>query len=223
MSQLKSQIKPFDISKWEVKKAWEEVRANKVPREWTGRVSRTSRRICRGTCTRSGIGCRRAPTFRPRCARWRSRSRTAAAAECSAFPLSPTGWPRPWWPGICCGGWSRCSIPTATDTGPDGPPWMRWGHAGSGVGSGTGWSSSTSRSSSTACPGTCWSRRWMLTPMPAWVMLYVRRWLAAPLVMPDGLLVERERGTPQGAPVSPVLANLFLHVCHERRRGVGCR
>jgi RNA-directed DNA polymerase len=29
MSQLKSQIKPFDISKWEVKKAWEEVRANK--------------------------------------------------------------------------------------------------------------------------------------------------------------------------------------------------
>ena len=29
MSQLKSQIKPFDISKWEVKKAWEEVRANR--------------------------------------------------------------------------------------------------------------------------------------------------------------------------------------------------
>ncbi|MEK8174502.1 hypothetical protein NKH77_52300 [Streptomyces sp. M19] len=29
MGQLKSQIKPFDISKWEVKEAWEEVRANK--------------------------------------------------------------------------------------------------------------------------------------------------------------------------------------------------
>ena len=29
LSQLKSQIKPFDISKWEVKEAWEEVRANK--------------------------------------------------------------------------------------------------------------------------------------------------------------------------------------------------
>ena len=26
---MKSQIKPFDISKWEVKEAWEEVRANK--------------------------------------------------------------------------------------------------------------------------------------------------------------------------------------------------
>ncbi|MDH6126068.1 hypothetical protein [Kitasatospora sp. GP82] len=29
MGQLKSQVKPFDISKWEVKEAWEEVRANK--------------------------------------------------------------------------------------------------------------------------------------------------------------------------------------------------
>jgi RNA-directed DNA polymerase len=48
-----------------------------------------------------------------------------------------------------------------------------------------------------------------------WVTLYVRRWLAAPLVMPDGLLVERERGTPQGAPVSPVLANLFLHYAFD--------
>ncbi|MEV6535588.1 reverse transcriptase domain-containing protein [Streptomyces sp. NPDC051639] len=31
-----------------------------------------------------------------------------------------------------------------------------------------------------------------------WVNLYVRRWLAAPLQMPDGSLLERERGTPQG-------------------------
>src|SRR4051812_19964481 len=28
MGQLKSQAKPFDISKWEIKEAWEEVRAN---------------------------------------------------------------------------------------------------------------------------------------------------------------------------------------------------
>ncbi|MEV6957554.1 group II intron reverse transcriptase/maturase [Streptomyces sp. NPDC051183] len=48
-----------------------------------------------------------------------------------------------------------------------------------------------------------------------WVKLYVRRWLAAPLVMPDGSLVKRERGTPQGAPVSPVLANLFLHYAFD--------
>jgi RNA-directed DNA polymerase len=44
-----------------------------------------------------------------------------------------------------------------------------------------------------------------------WVLLYVKRWLKAPLQMPDGTLQERERGTPQGSAVSPVLANLFLH------------
>jgi RNA-directed DNA polymerase len=48
-----------------------------------------------------------------------------------------------------------------------------------------------------------------------WVNLYVRRWLAAPLQKPDGSLLERERGTPQGAPVSPVLANLFLHYAFD--------
>ena len=31
-----------------------------------------------------------------------------------------------------------------------------------------------------------------------WVLLYVRRWLAAPMQHPDGSLVERTRGTPQG-------------------------
>lgn len=44
-----------------------------------------------------------------------------------------------------------------------------------------------------------------------WALLYVKRWLKAPLHMPDGTLRERDRGTPQGSAVSPVLANLFLH------------
>jgi group II intron reverse transcriptase/maturase len=44
-----------------------------------------------------------------------------------------------------------------------------------------------------------------------WVLLYLQRWLEAPVSMPDGSLVARNRGTPQGAVVSPVLANLFLH------------
>ncbi len=48
-----------------------------------------------------------------------------------------------------------------------------------------------------------------------WVLLYVKRWLAAPLAAPDGTLVERHQGTPQGSAVSPVLANLFLHYAFD--------
>jgi RNA-directed DNA polymerase len=44
-----------------------------------------------------------------------------------------------------------------------------------------------------------------------WVVLYVRRWLVAPLQRPDGGLEARDRGSPQGSAISPVLANLFLH------------
>ncbi len=49
----------------------------------------------------------------------------------------------------------------------------------------------------------------------SWVVLYVKRWLDAPVQNPDGNVLMRDRGTPQGSAVSPVLANLFLHVCHE--------
>jgi RNA-directed DNA polymerase len=48
-----------------------------------------------------------------------------------------------------------------------------------------------------------------------WVLLYLERWLRAPVSMADGTLVDRERGTPQGAVVSPVLANLFLHYAFD--------
>ena len=44
-----------------------------------------------------------------------------------------------------------------------------------------------------------------------WVILYIERWLKAPLQLPDGTLVERTKGTPQGSVISPVLSNLFLH------------
>lgn len=48
-----------------------------------------------------------------------------------------------------------------------------------------------------------------------WVVLYVKRWLQAPLALPDGTLRQRDRGTPQGSAVSPVLANLFLHYAFD--------
>jgi RNA-directed DNA polymerase len=49
-----------------------------------------------------------------------------------------------------------------------------------------------------------------------WVLLYVERWLKAPLVAVDGQVIERTRGTPQGGVVSPLLANLFLHYAFDR-------
>jgi RNA-directed DNA polymerase len=48
-----------------------------------------------------------------------------------------------------------------------------------------------------------------------WVLLYVERWLKAPLQKEDGTLVQRERGTPQGSAISPLLANLFLHYAFD--------
>lgn len=48
-----------------------------------------------------------------------------------------------------------------------------------------------------------------------WVLLYVERWLKAPMQTADGELLERARGTPQGGVVSPLLANLFLHYAFD--------
>ncbi len=70
------------------------------------------------------------------------------------------------------------------------------------------------------CRQRCWKKNWVIdldirkffdsvpwnlivkaveanTDLP-WVLLYVKRWLAAPLQLPDGTLQERDRGTPQG-------------------------
>lgn len=48
-----------------------------------------------------------------------------------------------------------------------------------------------------------------------WVLLYVARWLKAPVRLADGTLAARDRGTPQGSAVSPVLANLYLHYAFD--------
>jgi RNA-directed DNA polymerase len=48
-----------------------------------------------------------------------------------------------------------------------------------------------------------------------WSLLYIERWLTAPMEMEDGTRIERSKGTPQGGVVSPVLANLFLHYAFD--------
>jgi len=89
------------------------------------------------------------------------------------------------------------------------------------------------------CRERCWHRDWVIdldikaffdcvdhdlmikavkanvTEEQRWVVLYVTRWLAVPLQLVDGTLVDRDRGTPQGSAISPVLANLFLHYAFD--------
>ena len=89
-----------------------------------------------------------------------------------------------------------------------------------------------------ACRKRCWKSDWVIdldiraffdsiphslllkavskhTDLP-WVLLYVKRWLEAPLQREDGTIIERDRGTPQGSAISPLLANLFLHYAFDR-------
>jgi len=49
-----------------------------------------------------------------------------------------------------------------------------------------------------------------------WILLYVQRWLKTSVQLPDGSLVERDKGTPQGGVISPLLANLFLHYAFDK-------
>ena len=48
-----------------------------------------------------------------------------------------------------------------------------------------------------------------------WIVLYIERWLKAPARDEDGNLTPRDRGTPQGGVISPLLANLFLHYAFD--------
>jgi len=48
-----------------------------------------------------------------------------------------------------------------------------------------------------------------------WILLYIERWLKAPVQLADGTLKARDKGTPQGGVISPLLANLYLHYAFD--------
>lgn len=49
-----------------------------------------------------------------------------------------------------------------------------------------------------------------------WILLYVERWLKAGIEQEDGSIQAREKGTPQGGVISPLLANLYLHHAFDK-------
>ncbi|MEU3986738.1 group II intron reverse transcriptase/maturase [Streptomyces sp. NPDC026672] len=215
MSQLKSQIKPFDISKWEVKEAWEEVRANRGAPGVDGRSIDEFAKDLKGNLYKVWNRMSSGSYFPP-------------PVRAVVIPKSHGS------------GTRVLGIPAVSDRvaqtvvarhlmrrveplfHPDSYGYRPGRSALDAIGK---------------CRERCWKRDWVVEfditkffdSVPwnllvkavgahtdaVWVNLYVRRWLEAPLAMPDGTLLQRERGTPQGAPVSPVLANLFLHYAFD--------
>ena len=215
MGELKSLGKAFDISKWEVKEAWERVRANKgapgvdgcsiedFEKDLRGNLYKIWNRMSSGSYfpppvlaveipKAHGAGTRvlGVPTVADRVAQTVVARRLEKAAEPTFHPDSYGYRPR------------RSALDAVA-----------------------------------ACRERCWKSDWVIDldiekffdSVPwdlvvkaveahidqRWVVLYVTRWLQAPIQTSDGEIQSRERGTPQGSAVSPVLANLFLHYAFD--------
>jgi RNA-directed DNA polymerase len=215
VSELKSSGKPFDISKWEVWEAWERVKANKGAPGVDG---------CSVEEFEAGL---RDNLFKI----WNRMS------SGSYFPPPVLAVEIPKSHG---GGTRILGVPTVADRVAQTVVARRVERKVEPIFHPDSYGYRPGRSALDAvatCRRRCWKTDWVIdldiqkffdsvrwdlmvkaveanTDQP-WVVLYVKRWLAAPLQQTDGTLAERERGTPQGSAVSPVLANLFLHYAFD--------
>ena len=114
-------------------------------------------------------------------------------------PTRPTGSRKRRRP--CCWkrNWSRSSTATATGTVLGEAPMMPWPCAVSGAGSRTGYWTLISGPFPASVPHSLLLKAVAHHTSERWVLLYISRWLTAPMQMPDGTMVAREKGTPQGS------------------------
>ena len=110
----------------------------------------------------------------------------------------------------------HCSILTPTAIGRGSQRWMQWVRPGSDVGEMTGSWTWTSRAFFDNLDQNLLLRAVKKHASQQWMVLYIERWLKAPVEEENGQVVPRQKGTPQGGVVSPLLANLFLHYALDR-------
>ncbi|MGY1496869.1 group II intron reverse transcriptase/maturase [Streptomyces sp. QTS52] len=215
MDQLKSQAKPFEISKWEVKEAWREVRANKGAPGVDGQSLDEFEKDLKGNLYKV----------------WNRMS----SGSYFPLPVRSVEIPKPHG-----GGTRTLGIPCVADRVAQTVVARHLMRRVDSAFHPDSYGYRPGRSALDAvarCRDRCWERNWVIDLDVAkffdsvrwdllvkaveahtdavWVSLYVRRWLQAPMQQPDGSLLVRDRGTPQGALVSPVLANLFMHYAFD--------